>query len=235
MAIPASANTIDLSGNSFTFKQGEEMTIQFSVWNYGWHNPGVSPYPTSISLELIGANPANMHPLGASGSYFPGFMLSGRIESLDGAASAPLKSAAAALLGLAAGSLVVTPATLYSAGGSSQVAALEATVSLDLALSEQIFGPDVMSRQSSALIVLRNLGADLTVGAGDGLSLRNAISEPSVTGFGSVQTAGITNRVTLMAVPEPATMALVLLAFAASGLAIWRKRAKNRDSTSLRL
>ena len=80
-----------------------------------------------------------------------------------------------------------------------------------------------MSRQSSAYLVLRNLGADLTIGIGNGVSLRNAISEPSITGIGSVQTSGITNRVMLTEVPEPGTIVLTLVMICACAAVLVRK------------
>jgi hypothetical protein len=230
MASPAMADTIDLSSRgSFTLSHGQEMTVRFSVWNYGYNNPGVSPYPTSIGLELVGANPqgAQLSAIpGSSGQYFPDFLLQGTLESLDGTAVAPLQSPAGALLGMSAGSLLLTPAMFYGSGGSSAVAEIAAEAALSLNLSEQIFGPDVASRQSSALLVLRNLGADLTIGVGNDVSLRNAITEPSITGFGSVATSGITDRVTVTTVPEPRTVALTLaLLFGLGVLLVRRARA----------
>ncbi len=43
----ASATTLDLLGtSSVALAHGDQLAIRFSVWNYGWNNPGVSPYPT---------------------------------------------------------------------------------------------------------------------------------------------------------------------------------------------
>lgn len=228
-ATSAVAGTIDLTGQgSFVLSHGQEMTVEFSVWNYGYNNPGVSPYPTSLGFQLLGANPEGaqlaMVP-GSNSRYFPDFLLQGTLESLDGTAFAPLGSTAAANLGLASGSLVLAPAVFYSSAGSIPVAAVDAEAALSLTLSEQIFGPNVASRQSSALLVLRNLGADLTIGIGNGVPLSSAISEPSIAGIGSVQTSGITNRITLTEVPEPGTIALTfVMVFGTGGLIVWRAR-----------
>jgi hypothetical protein len=231
MAASAVAGTIGLSSpGSFVLSHGQELTIQFSVWNYGFNNPGVSPYPTSIGLEILGTSPGSAalaNIPGSSGRYFSEFLLQGTLESLDGTAVAPFQSPAAALLGLSSGSLVLAPANFHGSTGSSAVASIDAEASLSLSLSEQIFGPNVTSRQSSALLVLRNLGADLTIGAGDDVTLRNAISEPSITGAGRVQTSGITNRLTVTDVPEPGTIALTLVLLFAFGVMLVR-RARGR-------
>ncbi|MCU1261719.1 MAG: hypothetical protein JWO80_4604 [Bryobacterales bacterium] len=224
LASPATADTIDLSSRgSFIFSHGQEMIVRFSVWNYGFNNPGASPYPTSIGLELVGITPLDQ-PVstmpGSSSQYFPGYVLQGTLESLDGTASAPL-------LGLGGGPLVVTPSTLYGSGGSSSVAAIDANAALTLNLSQQIFGPDITSPQSSALIVLQNLGSDLVIGMGGGMSLRNAITEPSVTGLGNVQTSGITHGVTLLNVPEPRTTLTLVLALSC-GVLLARRRDTRR-------
>lgn len=214
----AAADPIDLSSQtSFTLAHGEEMILQFSVWNYGKNNPGSSPYPTSVGLEIAGTPPAGapVNTLtGSSGTYYSGDLLEGWISSLDGTASAPLYDHNAAKLGYGPGSLLLTPGSIYCNGAPTPAAMVDASVALTLDLSEQIFGPDVASRQSAADIYLLNLGNDVTIGLGRGYKLGSLISEPGVSGFGPAQTSGITESVTLVAelfqaqteaVPEPAT------------------------------
>ena len=131
---------------------------------------------------------------------------------MDGTVSAPFTNADALRLSLGVGSLIVEPGTQ----GGTPVAVIEADAVLTLGLSEQIFGPDVTSRGSSAVIHLRNLGQDLQIGLDGGYSLLSAVREPSITGVGSTQTSGITQNISASSVPEPGSFAL--LCFAMTGL-----------------
>ncbi len=119
------------------------------------------------------------------------------------------------------GLLTVTSGTLYTGDSATPIGLIDAEASLSLTLSEQIFGPDIASRQSSALIVLRNLGADLIIGGGQPLA--NAISEPLVTGLGGMETSGLTRSVTLLGVPEPGTLALTVILVLAFGALLCRR------------
>ncbi len=222
------ADTVNLTdGPPFTLRTGMDLFVQFSVWNYGVNNPGSSPYPTSVGLQLIGAQP--FLPLSAvpnsSGSYFSNYLLQGWLENVDGTVSTPFSNADALRLSLGAGSLIVEPGS----EGSSPVAVIEADAALTLGLSEQIFGPDVATRGSSAVIHLRNLGQDLQIGLDGGYSLLSSVREPSISGLGSVQTSGITQSISVTSAPEPGSFALLGLASAGLLTAVlmrMRKRAR---------
>ncbi len=206
----ARADTVNLTeGPPFTFETGSDLYVRFSVWNYAANNSGSSPYPTSVGLQLLGAQPStstlNQVP-NSSGTYFGGYLLQGWLESSDGSFSTPFTSPDASRLGLAAGSLLLSPGIFGS--GNTPVAIIEADAALTMNLSEQIFGLDVASRGSSAVIHLRNLGSNLQVGLDGGYSLLSAISEPSITGYGPVMTSGITQSMLVTAVPEPGSFLL---------------------------
>ncbi|MDQ2900094.1 MAG: PEP-CTERM sorting domain-containing protein [Acidobacteriota bacterium] len=180
------------------------MTVQFGVGNYGRNNPGASPYPTSVDFQLFGPDldPTKMALVpGSSQSYFSGYGVSGRLESMDGTTFLPLMDANATRLGLAAGSLLVGEGTF----GGGEFAVIGASRALSLAQSQAIFGAD-----ASACIRLTNTGADLTIGLGAGYDIRDAISEPGIAGMGKVQTAGITRSVEITQAPEPGTWVLMI-------------------------
>jgi len=201
------------AGPPFTFQSGSDLYVSFSVWNYGANNRGSSPYPTSVGLQLLGAEPSisklNSVP-NTSDTYFAGYLLQGWLENTEGTVSAPFTSPDAARLGLSPGFLLVSPGIFGS--GSTPVAIIEADSALTLNLSEQIFGLDVASRGSSAVIHLRNRGNNLQIGIDGGYSLLSAISEPSITGYGPVTTSGVTQNLQMTAVPEPGSFTLVAAA-----------------------
>ncbi len=203
----ASAGSIDVSSLHYvTLGHNSEMTIEFGVGNYGLNNPGASPYPTNIGFELLGPGLASAKMArvpGSSASYFPGYGISGSLRSVDGSTVLPLMDTKAARLGLGAGSLLVGEGSWQGGSGNSQVAVISASRVLTLAQSQAIFGAD-----ASAYIELTNTGADLTIGLGDGYSVRNAASEPGIAGMGKVQTAGITRSVAITQAPEPGTWVL---------------------------
>ncbi|MDQ6708839.1 MAG: hypothetical protein M3Z85_23005 [Acidobacteriota bacterium] len=203
----ASAGSIDVSSLHYvTLGHNSEMTIEFGVGNYGLNNPGASPYPTNIEFELLGPDLASAKMLrvpGSSASYFSGYGVSGRLQSLDGSAVLPLMDAKATRLGLAAGTLLVGEGMWSGGSGDRPVAVISASRVLSLAQSQAIFGAD-----ASACIELTNTGADLTIGLGAGYSVRNAASEPGIAGMGKVQTAGITRSVSITQAPEPGTWVL---------------------------
>jgi len=206
----ARADTVNLTeGPPFTFQTGSDLFVRFSVWNYAANNRGSSPYPLSVGLQLLGAKPSistvNTIP-NTSGTYFGGYLLQGWLESSDGSVSTPFTSPDALRLGLAAGSLLLAPGIFGS--NNTPVAIIEADAALTMNLSEQIFGLDVASRGSGAVIHLRNLGSNLQVGLDGGYSLLSAISEPSISGYGPVMTSGITQSMQVTAVPEPGSFLL---------------------------
>ncbi len=214
----ASADTVNLTnGPPFTFQSGSDLFVSFSVWNYAANNRGSSPYPTSVGLQLLGAEPSistlNAVP-NSTNSYFGGYLLQGWLENTEGTVSAPFTSPDATRLGLAPGSLLLSPGIF--GGNNTPIALIEADSALTLNLSEQIFGLDVANRGSSAVIHLRNLGSNLQVGLDGGYSLLSAISEPSITGYGPVTTSGLTRSMQVTAVPEPGSLAL----FSAAGLVL---------------
>ncbi|MGI8989896.1 MAG: PEP-CTERM sorting domain-containing protein [Bryobacteraceae bacterium] len=215
----ASAGSIDVSSLHYvTLGHNSEITIEFSIGNYGQNNPGVSPYPTNVDFELLGPDPASAKMAqvpGSSAFYFSGYGVSGRLESMDGGTSLPLMDANATRLGLAPGSLLVGEGMWSGGSGNSPVAVVDASRALSLAQSQAIFGEGAAAR-----IQLTNTGAELTIGLGAGYSIRNAVSEPGVTGMGKVQTAGITRSVAITQAPEPGTWVLTvagLFAIAAIG------------------
>jgi hypothetical protein len=214
----AEAGTVNITeGPPFNFRSGSDLYVSFSVWNYAANNRDSSPYPTSVGLQLLGAQPSssalNVIP-NSTNSYFSGYLLQGWLENSAGTVSSPFSNPDAVRLGLAAGSLLLEPG-IFS-GGTSPISVIEADAALTLNLSEQIFGPDVASRGSNAVIHLRNVGQDLQIGMDGGYSLLSAISEPSVSGTGGVTTSGITRGIQTTAVPEPGSFTLLLL----TGLAV---------------
>lgn len=225
----ASADTVNLTGGPpFTFQSGSDLFVSFSIWNYAANNQGSTPYPTSVGLQLLGAEPSistlNAVP-NSTNSYFGGYLLQGWLENTEGTVSAPFTSPDATRLGLAPGSLLLSPGIF--GGNNTPIAVIEADSALTLNLSEQIFGLDVSSRGSSAVIHLRNLGSDLQVGLDGGYSLLSAISEPSITGYGPVTTSGLTRSMQVTAVPEPGSLALfsaVGVVLAVFAVYLWLKR-----------
>ena len=233
-AVAACGETIPLTdGPPFTFRGGTDLFVRFSVWNYGANNRGFSPYPTSVGLQLIGAQPSSSEMEvvpSATDMYFTGYKLRGWLENSEGTISTPFTSLASNRLGLAPGSLVVQPGSF----GSSErpVAVIEADAALTTTLSEEIFGIDVMSRASSAVIHLRNEGSDLEIGLDGGYSVLSAVRIPSVSGEGAVQTSGIMRDIAFTEVPEPRYFGMVLLSslFPLSRfIKRWRKGATGRQ------
>jgi hypothetical protein len=192
-SLPLAAGPIGVGGETYAWvAPGEEIDIQFGVWNYARNNPGSSPYPTQIGLQVLGQ--------AGTGSLFEGW-----IESVDDTVSVPLDDPNADLLGLPAGSLLVTPGTFAAGGGAPfDVAVIDGYVYLSDAQSQALFGSNIGNYNSAAQIVLLNMGAGFMLGIGPGYTVRNAVSEPGIGGDGPVETAGITGPVSVTA-PEPAT------------------------------
>ncbi|MDQ6675779.1 MAG: hypothetical protein M3Z09_00620 [Acidobacteriota bacterium] len=225
-AASARAEPVNLTGGqNFDFKTGSDLFVRFSVWNYAMNNRGNSPYPTSVGLQLVGAQASSSLTAipGSSASYFAGYLLQGWLQDTAGTVSTPFTSPDAARLGLPDGSLLLEPG--IATGSASPITLIEADAVLTGNLSASIFGPDVASRGSGAVIHLRNLGHDLQIGMAGGFSLLSAISEPSIRGAGPVQTSGITQRIDVVAVPEPGGLALAgLIGIAALAVTLRRLR-----------
>jgi hypothetical protein len=211
-SLPLAAGPIGVGGETYAWvPAGDEIDIQFGVWNYGRNNPGSSPYPTQIGLQVLGQ--------AGTGSLFEGWL-----ESLDGAVSVPFDDPNADLLGLPAGSLLVSPGT-FAAGGraSFDVAVIDGYVYLSEAQSQALFGSNIGNYNSAAQIVLLNMGEGFMLGIGPGYTVRNGVSEPGIGGDGPVETAGITGRVSVNT-PEPATWLSIAGALAALGFLARRQR-----------
>ncbi len=143
--VAACAETIPLTdGPPFTFRGGTDLYVRFSVWNYGANNRDSSPYPTSVGLQLIGAQPSSSEMEAVpftTDMYFTGYKLQGWLENSLGTVSTPFTSLASNRLALAPGSLVMQPGSFGSL--DRPVGVIEADAALTLTLSEQIFGTDV--------------------------------------------------------------------------------------------
>lgn len=191
-------------GPPFNFTTGSDLFVRFSIWNYAVNDKNSSPYPTSVGLQLIGAQTSASALTaipGSSSSYFAGYLLQGWLQDSGGAVSIPFMSPDAMRLGLPDGSLFLEPGLANgNMNGASPIALIEADAALTSILSER---PNVVFRGSSAVIHLGNLGNYIQIGTTGGSSLLSAISEPSIRGAGPVQTSGITQRVDVVAVPEP--------------------------------
>lgn len=226
--MPLIAGRIDVTGESSAWVHpGANIEIQFGIWNYGLNNPGYSPYPTRIGVQVTGFQPGG--PAGTiSGTtlqYFEGLLFQGWLESMDGGTSVPFHDPNAELLGLPEGSLVVMPGT-FTAGGSSplDVAVISAFATLPEATSGALFGVNAGSYNSGARIRLRNLGSGFTIGIGPGYTVQSAVREPGIAGLGPAETSGITGQV-VIANPEPATW--LTLGGALAALVVCRRRFAN--------
>jgi hypothetical protein len=210
-SLPLAAGPIGVGGETYAWvPAGEEIDIQFGVWNYARNNPGSSPYPTEIGLQVLGQ--------AGTGSLFEGWL-----ESLDGTVSVPFDDPNADLLGLPAGSLLVSPGTFAAGGGAPfDVAVIDGYVYLPEAESALLFGSNIGSYNSAARIVLLNMGEGFRLGIGPGYTVRYAVSEPGIGGDGPVETAGITGQVSVSA-PEPATWLSIASALGALGLLARRR------------
>ncbi len=218
--MPVLAGRIDVTGEpSAWVHPGATLEIQFGIWNYGLNNPGYSPYPTQIGLEVIGLDPGS--PLAAIGGttlqYFQGFLFEGWLESVDGDISIPFRNPNAELLGLPEGALLVTPGTYTAGGRPLDIAIIAAYVALPESTSEALFGANAGSYNSGARIRLRNLGEGFAIGIGPGYTVQSAVREPGVAGSGPVRTSGVSGQITI-ANPEPSTWLMLTGALAVLAL-----------------
>lgn len=213
------AGTISITSDSVAIlNPGAGMIISFGTWTYSSANPGYSVDPTSLTFQALGpqmATPLSAIP-GTSAQYYSGYSLTGYVTSLDGSVVTPLIDQNARRLGLADGTLLLTPGTVVDAAGSQQVAMLSAGVALSQTLAQSLFGAAANQLwMADAQIVLENFGPAITFGIGSGYSLKSAFLESGLGGAGPATTSGVTIAVdsttSLLSVgtdqvtPEPGT------------------------------
>jgi len=202
LAANSPAITIDVTNRSFaTIGTGHDLAVHFGVWNYGINNPGFEPFPTTIGFQIIGPLEADVG-LGAGQSSTAGspvdFGFNAYLEALDGTVSIQSPDA-----------LIPSLGSLSIQGGSpTQFQILSGSFTLSLFQSQAVFGSNLANFNNAAVIRLHNLGDPFTIGLGSPYSVRDAISEPGISGPGPARTAGIPGEVTL-SIPEPATWMLL--------------------------
>ena len=207
------ASRIDVTDRTTAWVHpGASIEIQFGVWNYGWNNPGYSPFPTEIGVQVIG--------LEGSGFWFWGW-----VESLDGSVSIPFSDPQADSLGLPPGLLLVRPGS-YAAGGQEpmDVAVIAGHVELTPEIAALLFGANLGNYNNAARIQLLNIGYGFAMGIGPGYTVRNAVSALELGGDGPVRTSGIPGQV-LVSNPEPSTWLTLGGAVMVLGLALRRRSA----------
>jgi len=127
-AVSLNGGTINVTGSKFAFiKTGATITADFGIGNYGPNNPGVSPYPISVSVAVIGQIPQGLTEEalpGTSQPYWPGMFLQGHLESVDGSISIPFLDPNATSLGLAPGYMIGLPGWIGGGGKITPVAHL---------------------------------------------------------------------------------------------------------------
>ena len=197
--------------SSVTVPQGADLLVDFSVWTYGYHNPGYSAYPTEIGIQIVAPPlPARAGLRASTLQYAPQYLFQGWLESLDGLVSTPLVDYSARRLGLPDGSALVVPGTLFRADGTAtDIAVLNALALVSQFESQAVFGDHVGDRGESARIRLRNLGDDFEIGMGEGYTVRQSVSLPGVAGDGPTRTSGYVSEV-YVEIPEPSSALLVL-------------------------
>lgn len=211
-ALPLAAGRIDVSNESRArVHPGAAIIVDFAVWNYAVSNPGSSPYPTGINFSLLTQQPAVEAAAipDSSGSYYRDYLFGAQLQSLDGSISVPLTDPVAPLLGLSPGTLALAPG-VFSSGSSAEtgVGVLSGWAHLNPQTAAALFGESLEAR-----IVLRNFGPEVWIGAGQGYTVRNSVSEPGLTGDGPRSVGGLTGTVTV-ANPEPGTWMLAGAALA---------------------
>jgi hypothetical protein len=228
LATPALASVVDVTTEELARVHcGALIDAYFGVWNYGQNNPDVSPYPTTVGVQILGQVsswfPEAVAVPDTTASYFPGLVFEGWLESLDGTITVPLFDPNASRLGLPVGTVVATPGTYQAGGQSVDVAVLAATAYMSEEMSELLFGSNVGNYDNAARIHLRNVGLAFIAGIGPGYTVQQSVLEPGVSGAGGTQTAGLTGHV-LVSNPEPATWLLVVGALAVVGWRVTRSR-----------
>jgi hypothetical protein len=227
---PLYAGNIDVTADSqVTLQNNDSLIIGLGMWNYASQASGAglpSPYPAEISFTLGGLPldlPTSAIP-GTSASYTPGMLFSASLESLDGSYSIPLFDSDAALLGLPDGDLVL--GTGYRSGGSysGPISVLSATVAISSAEAAELFSAAGLVPWSEAFVIrLVNVGDDITFGY-SGSPITSALSASLSSANGTLSVGAVPIQVELQDCPEPATIGLLLIGFAASFLVKWGGR-----------
>jgi hypothetical protein len=141
LAAPAMrASTIDVSADtSAVVRTGDALVFQLLTWNFGVNAAayGLPVYPTDVSFALVSAPQSNVSGVGG---------VAATLESADRSVS------------VAFGNLTFGPGYFEGSGYAGEVSTLEGYLHLSPQLSEVLFSA------SSAVIVLRNEGPDVTVG-----------------------------------------------------------------------
>ena len=223
--LPLRAERIDVTGQtSVSVRTGQQLAVEFGVWNYGKSNPDYSVYPTELSFTVAGTK-LDGHPVatldGSTLSYFPDILFTGWLESLDGSVSFPLYDPPASALGLPLGSMLATLGAVTIGSDTVETMVLSGQIFLSDQEAQLLFGTNLSNYNDAAVFRIKNLGESFTVGFVPGYPLHAAISE-SVRGYGPVQTSGITGSVTLIHNPEPSTW--ILLSGGLVGILVFARR-----------
>lgn len=213
------------TSTSVTVANGSGIEVSFGTWTYAANNPGYASTPLSIQFDAYAAAPSSalLNVPGTNMQYYSGYVFTGYVESANGGVIATLDDPAADRLGLPAGSIVLSPAMYTNNSGSQEFAALCANLTLTQSAAAALFGSAATSAWTAdAVLVLTNKGAPVTFEAGGNTTVRSAFVEPSLSGAGPAQTAGVTLDVQLdqpgfsarslvvSSVPEPASAALMI-------------------------
>lgn len=210
-AASSQAVNIDVTHSAFATVATEcDLSLHFGVWNYGAHNPGFDPFPTSIGFRIIGPLMTGANVVtnqNSTVSSLTDFAFEAYLESLDGAVAIP-----------SFGSVIPTLGSVWIEGGSPiQMAVLSGSFTFSLDQSRAVFGANLANFDNAAVIRLHNVGDPFRIGLGDTYSVQNATSEPGIGGLGPSRTAGIPGTV-ILSTPEPAAWMLMGSAIAFLGL-----------------
>jgi len=200
--IPLAAVSGDITDKDLApVQRNAEAVATVGVSACGLGNPGYPPYPTQMRVSIIGLGMSDRATVlipGTTVEYYPGFLFEGRLESLDGSISVRFQDDLAARLKLPEGSLLVKRmTTTLDTGEQIDTAAIDAVVSLPQAVSEALFGPNVLSYNAGATIRFRTLRAEFIIRLGKGHTMRSAVVVYSLEGLGPVKAGGTTGQVSI--------------------------------------
>ena len=141
LAAPAMrASSIDVSADtSAVVRTGDTLVFQLLTWNFGVNAAafGLPVYPADVNFALVSALQSNVSGAGE---------FAATLESVDRAVSA------------AFGNLTFSPGYFEGSGYAGAVSTLEGYLHLTPQVSKAVFSA------SSAVLILRNEGPDVTVG-----------------------------------------------------------------------